>query len=151
MDPSFRTARPDDLPMLLGLMRQFYQDTEIAFDPEASQALLALLADPSLGRVFVIEVGLETAGYAVLTLGFSLEFLGRDGFVDELFVVPAFRRRGLGLAAIRKLESVAAELGVRALHLEVGPENESAFDLYRGAGFRDRRHRLMTRLLPRSS
>ena len=85
----------------------------------------------------------------MLTLGFSLEFLGRDAFVDELFVAPKHRGRGLGLAAIRFLEPVAAQLGVAALHLEVGPDNEKALGLYRRAGFEDRRHRLMTKLLAR--
>jgi ribosomal protein S18 acetylase RimI-like enzyme len=152
MDPSFRAARTDDVPVLLGLMRQFYEDTQTVLDPQgAAQALRTLLEDPSLGRALMIEVGKQTAGYAVLTLGFSLEFHGRDAFVDELFVAPAFRKRGLGLAAIRELESVAAELGVLALHLEVGPENERALNLYRRAGFEDRRHHLMTRLLARSS
>lgn len=150
MDPEFRLARTDDLPSLLRLMRAFYQDTDTPFDAEAaSRALAALVADPDLGRVFLIEVAAELAGYAVLTLGFSLEFEGKDAFVDELFVAPEHRGRGLGLAAIRLLETVAAELGVMALHLEVGPDNEGALGLYRRAGFEDRRHRLMTKRLPR--
>lgn len=150
MDPEFRLARPDDVPSLLPLMQAFYRDTDTPFDPRAaSRALAALVADPALGRVFLIEVAAEAAGYAVLTLGFSLEFEGKDAFVDELFVAPEHRGHGLGRAALRLLESAAAELGVRALHLEVGPDNESATLLYRRAGFEDRRHRLMTKRLPR--
>jgi diamine N-acetyltransferase len=150
MDPAFRPARPADLPLLLRLMEGFYRDTDTPFHPEAAErALLALVADPTLGRLFLIEAGSKPAGYVVLTLGFSLEFHGRDAFVDELFVTPEHRGHGLGQAAIRFLESVAVELGVLALHLEVGPDNESAVGLYRGAGFLDRRHRLMTKLLAR--
>ena len=150
MDPSFRPAQPGDVPLLLRLMQGFYRDTETPLDAEAAKgALAALVADPALGRAFVIELDNEPAGYVVLSLGFSLEFLGRDAFVDELYVVPERRGHGLGMAAIRELESVAAGLGVKALHLEVGPDNESALGLYRRAGFADRRHRLMTKLLPR--
>jgi diamine N-acetyltransferase len=150
MDPEFRPARPDDLPVVQRLMQRFYRETDTPFQAEAAgRALAALLADPSLGRIFLIEAGREPAGYVVLTLGFSLEFLGRDAFVDELFVTPEHRGRGLGLAAIRFLEKVAAQLAVAALHLEVGPDNEAALGLYRRAGFEDRRHRLMTKLLPR--
>jgi diamine N-acetyltransferase len=148
--PEFRPARPDDLPLVQRFMESFYRETDTPFQTEAAgRALAALVGDPSLGRLFLIEAGAETVGYVVLTLGFSLEFLGRDAFVDELFVAPEHRARGLGLAAIRFLESVAAQLGVAALHLEVGPDNEKALGLYRRAGFEDRRHRLMTKLLPR--
>ena len=150
MDPSFRPAQRSDVPLLLRLMQGFYRDTDTPLDAKAAaHALAAVVGDPTLGRVFVIELGAEPAGYVVLSLGFSLEFLGRDAFVDELYVVPEHRGRGLGLAALRELESVATGLGVKALHLEVGPDNESALGLYRRAGFEDRRHRLMTKLLPR--
>jgi ribosomal protein S18 acetylase RimI-like enzyme len=150
MDLAFRPAEPDDLPLVLRLMEGFYRDTDTAFHAKAAErALRALVADPFLGRLFLIEIGGTPAGYVVLTLGFSLEFLGRDAFVDELYVIPENRGRGLGQAAIRFLESVALELGVQALHLEVGPDNESALGLYRRAGFADRRHHLMTKLLAR--
>ena len=151
MEPEFRPARLDDLTLILSLMEGFYRETGTPFDAEAAgRALVTLVADPSLGRLFLIETGERTAGYVVLTLGFSLEFLGRDAFVDELFVAPEHRGRGLGLGTLRFLESVAGGLGVTALHLEVGPENEKAQGLYRRAGFEDRRHHLMTRRLHRS-
>ena len=150
MDLAFRPAEPGDLPLVLRLMEGFYRDTDTGFHAEAAaRALAALVADPFLGRLFLIEIGGTPQGYVVLTLGFSLEFLGREAFVDELYVIPEHRGRGLGGAAIRFLESVAVELGVQALHLEVGPDNESALGLYRRAGFADRRHHLMTKLLAR--
>jgi ribosomal protein S18 acetylase RimI-like enzyme len=150
MDPGLRPAQPDDLAEILRLMAGFYRETETPFHADAAgRAVGVLMADASLGRLFLIETDAVTAGYVVLTLGFSLEFLGRDAFVDELFVVPEHRGRGLGLLALRYLEEIAVSLGVRALHLEVGPENEAALGLYRRAGFEDRRHRLMTRLLTR--
>jgi ribosomal protein S18 acetylase RimI-like enzyme len=150
MDAELRPAQPDDLPEILRLMAGFYQETETPFDANAAgRAVAVLVADPSLGRLFLIDTDTGTAGYIVLTLGFSLEFLGRDAFVDELFVVPERRGRGLGLLALRYLEEVAVQMGVTALHLEVGPENEAALGLYRRAGFEDRRHRLMSRLLTR--
>jgi diamine N-acetyltransferase len=150
MEPQFHAAKPDDLPRVLRLMQDFYEETDAVFHADAAgRAVAALTNDPSLGRLFLIETDAGTAGYVVLTLGFSLEFLGRDAFVDELFVATPHRGRGLGLLALRFLETIAAELGVAALHLEVGSDNEAALGLYRRAGFEDRRHRLMTKLLTR--
>jgi hypothetical protein len=40
-------------------------------------------------------VGDELAGYVILTLGFSVEYRGREAFVDELYVEEKFRRQGL--------------------------------------------------------
>jgi ribosomal protein S18 acetylase RimI-like enzyme len=67
--------------------------------------------------------------------------------VDDLYLVPAQRGRGLGRAALERVEAAARELGVRALHLEVERENESARELYRRRGFRDNDRLLMTKML----
>jgi ribosomal protein S18 acetylase RimI-like enzyme len=100
-----------------------------------------------LGHVWLIDEGGAPAGYAVMTLGYSLEFGGRDAFVDELYIRPAYRRRGLGRRAVEVVATYCRDTGVQALHLEVGRENEAAQALYRQAGFADRRHWLLTRRL----
>ena len=64
MDPSFRPAQAGDVPLVLRLMQGFYRDTSTPLDPLAARsALAALVADPALGRVLVIELGAEPAGY----------------------------------------------------------------------------------------
>jgi ribosomal protein S18 acetylase RimI-like enzyme len=85
----------------------------------------------------------------VLTFGFSVEFGGRTGFIDELFVDVAHRRRGVGKTALRLATEQAASLGARVLFLEATPTNEAADRLYRGAGFGERDYRLMWKPLAR--
>jgi hypothetical protein len=86
MEPSLRLATESDADLLLGFMREYYAFDGHTFDlPQARAALLGLLRDPSLGRVWLISTGQELAGYVVLTLGYSLEFLGRDAFLDEFY------------------------------------------------------------------
>ncbi|MGH9336239.1 MAG: GNAT family N-acetyltransferase, partial [Vicinamibacteria bacterium] len=122
-------AVPSDAEPLLDLMERFYADERYRFDREkARAALLPLLTDPVLGRVWVFRDGGPLVGYFVLTLGWSLEYGGRDAFVDELFVLPSHRGRGLGKRALEVMGS--DELGVQALHLEVERENPAA-ELYR--------------------
>ena len=133
-------------------MAAFYAEAGYAWrEAEARRALTALLADPALGRVWIAERGGAAVAYAVLTLGFSLEYLGRDAFVDELYVRPEARRGGLARAAFDHMEAACRELGVGALHLEVEHGNDPAAALYRERGFADDGRRLWTRRLDAES
>lgn len=98
-------------------------------------ALVRLLADPSLGRVLLFEHDGATAGYAVLTFGYDLEFAGRDAFLTELYLVPSARGRGLGRPAIAAVEVEARAAGVNAIHLVVRTDNVAARRLYDKTGF----------------
>jgi GNAT superfamily N-acetyltransferase len=145
---TFREAAPDDADAIALLMRQYYAEAGYRFDDVDSRAALErLLADPGLGRVLVAQDTAGAVGYVVTTFGFSLEYRGRDAFVDELFVLPSHRGRGLGAAALKLVEQFCREVGVRALHLEAERDNPGAQLLYRGAGFVDHDRRLMTKLL----
>lgn len=84
-------------------------------------------------------------GYVVLTFSYSLEFHGRDAYVDEIYVREAHRGRGVGGQTLRFIEKVCRALGVQALHLEVDRDNTSARAVYETAGFEDRNNYLLTR------
>jgi ribosomal protein S18 acetylase RimI-like enzyme len=143
-----RQAGPGDLEALLPLVAEFHEHERIALAPEERRTALArLLGDPSLGAVLVAEGGGGVQAYAVLCLGYSVEFGGRDAFVDEAFVLPPFRGAGLGQALLAEAERHARRLGVRALHLEADHANPRAADLYRRLGFKDHPRHLMTRRL----
>lgn len=141
-------AGPADLDALLPMLERFNASQGYAFDAAtARRALGELLARPELGRVYRIVSGAETAGYAALTLGWSLEWGGRDAFVDELYLEPAWRGRGLGRAALRALTEEARRAGVRALHLEVEAGNAAGQALYRSEGFAGGDRRMLSRRL----
>jgi GNAT superfamily N-acetyltransferase len=129
-------------------MRSLYAHDRLPWRPQWARAALAgLLRDERRGRAWLIAAGGGTAGYLVVTLGWSLEYLGLDAFIDELYLVPAWRGRGVGRAAVRLAEAACRRLGVRALHLEVERRNRRARLFYRRAGFVDHDRFLMSRLL----
>jgi ribosomal protein S18 acetylase RimI-like enzyme len=109
--------------------------------------LITLLRDPSLGRVWIILANTDETykhekterelpvGYIVLCFGYSLEWLGRDAFVDEFYLRPDYRGRGWGRTTMAFLEDAARKLNVTALHLEVMHHNTNALELYRKLGF----------------
>jgi len=141
-----RPATSADLEAVLALHRAFFAEDGYPFQEEESRANLErLLGDPGLGRLWVMDDGGEVVGYLLLAFGFSLEFRGRDAFIDELYVAPACRGRGLGKRALALAAEACRELGVRALHLEVERYKESAQELYRRAGFVDHDRYLMTK------
>lgn len=148
-----RPAGPHDLDALLPLVAQFHGHERIALDAVSRRdALARLLGDPGLGLALVAEAdgaGGGLRGYVLLCLGYSVEFGGRDAFIDEAFVLPAFRGAGLGQALLAEAERHAGRLGVKALHLEADHANPRAADLYRRLGFKDHPRHLMTKRIER--
>jgi GNAT superfamily N-acetyltransferase len=145
---SLDLATAAHVPLLLDWMRDFYAHEGIPFDPARSQpALVELIASPAFGRVFLLVAEGAAVGYAVVALGFSLEFGGRSAFLDELYVRPQSRGQGIGTATLARLEESCRHLGARSLALEVHVENRKAEALYRRAGFVSNGRQLMTRLL----
>jgi ribosomal protein S18 acetylase RimI-like enzyme len=142
-EPLFRLATESDADTLLPFMRDYYAFDGHAFDAQkARAALIILLRDPSLGRVWLIlaKNNEETkndmpVGYIVLCFGYSLEWLGRDAFVDEFYLLPEYRGRGWGRKTMAFLEDAAWSLSITALHLEVMHQNATALALYRKLGF----------------
>jgi ribosomal protein S18 acetylase RimI-like enzyme len=146
MELAFKIAQRDDAERLLEFMREFYEHDRISFDEGVARAALdGIINDGSRGRVWLINLGGEPIGYAVLTLGYSLEFHGRDAFLDELYIREAHRGRGAGKQMLMVAEKACGELGASALHLEVGRENIRAQAFYRKVGFQDHDRYLMTK------
>jgi GNAT superfamily N-acetyltransferase len=149
-DPAvrLRRARSADQPVLAGFMRQLREDDpeEGAYDASRCvPAMRRLIADPRLGRVWVIETpDGAPAGYVALTLGYSIEFGGISAMVDELFVAREFRGKGIGTRALQLVIEESQKLDVAVLTLEVTRSNATAKRVYAKVGFEDRAHHLMT-------
>jgi diamine N-acetyltransferase len=149
-EPSFRLAAESDTLILLKFMRAYYDLDGHGFDEDkARAALITLLRDPNLGRVWLILDGEAPAGYVVICFGYSLEWLGRDAFVDEFYLLQDYRGRGWGRRTMAFVEEAARSLNVRALHLEVVRQNRTALEVYRKLGFKERGSTLMSKWIAR--
>jgi len=147
----FRRAVPADLEALMRLQADFYrEDGYVHRIAAARDAWTMLLGNERLGEAWLVDSTKPQAGaigYVVVTFSFSLEFLGRDAFVDELFVEREWRGQGLGRKALVVAETICRNAGVRALHLEMEHGKQAAARLYRAWGFVDHRRALMTKWL----
>ncbi len=135
-------ARAPDVPMLVELMREFYAESHYPLDRDwAARSFVALLADPSLGGVWIARAGAEPAGYVVLSLRFGMEHGGLQASIDDLFVRASYRRAGCGTALLHALVEECHRRGVVALHVEVAEANDAAIALYRRFGLASRSDR----------
>ena len=134
------------IPMMCALAKQ--EPEVIPFSESSARAAFhQFLSLPAFGRIWLFYEGPTLVGYIILTIGFSFEFRGHDAFIDELYIVPAHRRRGFGHQAMAFVEQRAREMGVNAIHLEVDRGNDSALELYRRCGYEDHDRYLMTKWL----
>jgi GNAT superfamily N-acetyltransferase len=145
-EPSFHPAAASDADTILEMMHEYYAFDGHALDPlRAREALLAVLHEPSYGQAWLILDDEAPVGYIVLTLGYSLEYLGRDAFIDEFYLRESHRGKGWGKRALTFVEDQARSLGVRSIHLEVVRENTTAKEVYRKSGYADHDHYLMSK------
>jgi GNAT superfamily N-acetyltransferase len=148
MDATFRFAEVSDIDSLLPLMQDFYLFERLSYEEARLRGLLTqLIEDQSLGRLLLFEHSSELIGYMVLGFAFSLEFHGRDCFIDEFYVKPQWRQQGIGQAAVNFAIQTCRELGIKALHLEADHFNVRGHEFYKRLGFKDHDRHLMTRWL----
>lgn len=142
---TFDPVREADPGVLLEMARAFRGEEGHPLGPEAEAAIARIAGGEPVARAWRVRGAGEALGYVVITLGYSAEYGGRDGFVDDLYLVPKARGRGLGRELLDFALLEASRLGIGTLHLEVEAANEAATRLYRSAGFEETGRRLMRR------
>lgn len=149
MSAALTLATPDHLDRLQALVAACHEDLEIVQDDETRRLALAPLLDGvPHGAAYLIGPPRAPIGYIIVSFGWSVEFGGLDGFVDELFVRPGVRGRGIASEVLLSLPNALRDVGLKALHLEVARDDDAVTRLYRRAGFARRdKYMLMSRVL----
>jgi ribosomal protein S18 acetylase RimI-like enzyme len=139
MTAEIKIASIEDLEILLPLVRAFheFEDLQIPEDQRKS-SLTELSSNPDLGGIWLIYDDNQVVGYIILCTGYSIEFSGKDAFIDEFYIRPEFRRRGIGKQTLELIKVAAKDLNVRAIHLEVARTNTNAHELYAHSNFKAR-------------
>ncbi|EBA07354.1 GNAT family N-acetyltransferase [Sagittula stellata] len=136
---SLHLATADDLPKLLPMVAGFHAEMEFGTDAEHHRAAIQPLLDGSPhGAIWLIGPRRAPVGYIAITFGWSLEFGGLDAIVDEIYIRPAVRGRGMGGEAVHGIAMALKDAGVRALHLEVDREDDKAQTFYARNKFKAR-------------
>jgi diamine N-acetyltransferase len=144
---TYRMITPRDVPDLARLVQAFYREDQPGTEmtPERFLATVReLQADKGKGTIFVFDSEESLVGYCILINYWSNELGGTVLCVDELFVVPERRGRGIATEFLGLIAKVAPE-GCRALQLEAGARNRRAQRLYGKLGFTDTGRRVLSR------
>jgi GNAT superfamily N-acetyltransferase len=131
-----RAASPADVDAvldLIGLLAEFEHLTHLLqVTPEKLR--LHLFGPKPAAEAFVAEVDGEVVAFALFFTNFST-FLGQPGvYLEDLFVKPAHRRRGIGRALLGRLARLAVERGCGRLEWSVLDWNLDAIRFYEGLG-----------------
>jgi GNAT superfamily N-acetyltransferase len=139
MKAEMKIASIADLEILLPFVRSFHEFESFQIvDDYRRSSLINLLSNKDLGKIWLIYVDLHPVGYIALCVGYSIEFGGKDAFIDEFYISPDFRGKGIGTQTLEFIKLAAKDLDIRAIHLEVARTNTNAHRLYERSDFKTR-------------
>jgi ribosomal protein S18 acetylase RimI-like enzyme len=144
------TARPTtaaDTDVFLDMARAFHIEDGHALNAAGEKSIRDVAAGVALAPAFLLMENAETIGFFVLSLGYSPEHGGTDGFIDDIYIIPEARGHGLGRQALELALEESRKCGIRVLLLEVEAHNDRAYHLYTEMGFTDTKRRLMRLVL----
>ena len=149
-DVRIEPAREQDVPLILGLIKALAEYERLAHEVVATEAdvreslfgakphaeaVIARAVSRRSGEAAGADGG-EAVGFAVWFHTYST-FLSRPGlYLEDLFVLPAWRGRGIGRALIRHVARVAVERGCGRMEWAVLDWNDPAIGFYRSIGAR---------------
>ena len=141
-------AGPRVAGRLVAAARRFHGESGRAVGPAQAMAVHALCSDPSLGRAWLLTDGRgRDVGYALVCWLHSIDHGGRLAVLDDLWVEPGQRGRGLGTRLLRAALADVAGAGARAVLVEADPADARAVAFYRRLGFAPKGTTLLTRAL----
>jgi GNAT superfamily N-acetyltransferase len=143
-----RSATIDDIPLILGFIRDLaaYEKLSGEFVATEEKLRTTLFAEPPAAHVVIAEVDGQPAGFALYFFNYST-FLAQPGlYLEDLFVKPEHRGRGIGKALLLHLAKIAHQRGCGRMEWTVLDWNESAIAFYESLGARRRREWQLCRL-----
>lgn len=133
---TIRFATRDDLSLIMELIHGLAEYEKLADKVTATPELIghALFSDRPLAECLIAESEGIAIGFAIFFHNFST-FLGQPGvYLEDLFVIPECRGRGIGKALLSRLAAIALERGCGRMEWAVLDWNEPAIKFYRGLG-----------------
>src|SRR5438132_7637121 len=129
-------ATEPDIPVILDLIRALAEYEKLAHLVTATEERLraTLFGERPAAEVLLAHWDLECAGFAVFFSNYST-FLAQSGiYLEDLYVKPHARGKGLGLALLTRIAKTAAERGCGRVEWSVLDWNQPSIQFYKGLG-----------------
>lgn len=132
---SFRAARREDVPLILGMIRALAEYEQLLSEVVATESVLEeWLFDKKKAEVLFPMLEGKEIGFALYFHNFST-FLGRAGlYLEDLYIQPEYRGRGYGRKVLQKLAQIAVERGCGRLEWWCLDWNASSIAFYKNLG-----------------
>ena len=133
---AIRSATAADVPVIRHLIRELAEYERLTDEAVVTESALreTLFGPRPWAEVLIGEVGAEVAGFALFFHNYST-FVGKPGlYVEDVFVRPQFRGRGLGTAFFQRMARIAVDRGCGRMEWAVLDWNEPALNFYRKIG-----------------
>lgn len=135
-DLCIRVAAEADVPLILAFIRKLAEYERLSHEVVADEGQLreSLFGSRPSAEVLLAHLGNDPAGFAVFFQNFST-FLGKPGiYLEDLFVEPSHRGRGIGKALLAHVAKLAMDRGCARLSWAVLDWNQPSIDFYRSLG-----------------
>ncbi len=137
-DLTIRPAAPDDAALLVSFIRELAEYERLAHEVTATEDLLrdALFGRRPTAEAAIAELDDQPVGYALFFHNFST-FTGRPGvYLEDLYVRPGHRGRGVGKRLLAHIAQLAVERGCARFEWAVLDWNEDSIKFYESLGAR---------------
>ncbi len=131
-----RSASETDIAVILDLIRQLAEYEQLAHEMAATEERLreTLFGSKPAAEVLLADNDLECAGFAVFFATYST-FLAQPGiYLEDLYVRPHARGKGVGSALLQRLAEIAVERGCGRIEWGVLDWNEPSIQFYKRLG-----------------
>ena len=148
LDIKIRFANINDIPLILAFIQQKAEFDRYPASVEATAEKLkqTLFCEPPLANVLFAEVESTTVGFATFFQTYST-FLARPGiWLDDLYVKPHIRGKGVGAALMNRLFAIAKERDCGRIEWTVAPDNIQGIRFYKKQGAQIRNEVRLCRL-----
>jgi len=133
--PAFRYAARDDCALIVNFIRKLAEYEKMENEVVVTEELLAeWLFEKRAAEVIFAIVDNREVGFALFFPNFST-FLGRSGlYLEDLFVFPEYRGRGIGKSLLSELARIAVERGYGRFEWSCLDWNTPSIEFYRSLG-----------------
>ena len=129
--------------IVLLMAENFHREDGHPLKTTSFDTIRSALSGNPLGKIYLITVNEKVAGYFALCFTLSLEFGGLVVILDDLYLQPSERNKGIGSIVIAEVESIARNLKAVQIFLEVERVNNKSIKFYLKNGFKTRARDMM--------